>query len=38
MLKYYDNTVFEENLKFDTNIVSLEQINQLIKKNPKLFT
>jgi hypothetical protein len=38
MLKYYDNTVLEDNLKFDTNIVSLEQINQLIKKNPKLLT
>ena len=38
MLKYYDNTVLDDNLKFDTNIVSLEQINQLIKNNPKLLT
>ena len=38
MLKYYDNTVLEDNLKFDSTIASLEQINQLIKKNPKLLT
>lgn len=38
ILKYYDNSASEDNQKFDPNIVSLEQINQLINKNPKLFT
>jgi hypothetical protein len=38
LLKYYDNTVSDNEQKFDSNIISLEQINQLIKKNPKLFS
>ena len=38
LLKYYDNTVSDNEKKIDSNIVSLEQINQLIKKNPKLLT
>ncbi len=37
LLKYYDNTTDPDKPRFDSSIVSLEQINQLISKNPKLF-
>lgn len=37
ILKYYDNTVSDDQ-KFDSTIVSLEQINKLIQTNPTLFT
>jgi hypothetical protein len=37
LLKYYDNTVSNDKPKFDPDVVSLNQINQLINKNPKLF-
>jgi hypothetical protein len=37
ILKYYDNTISDIDKKFDTEIISSVQINQLISKNPKLF-
>ena len=37
LLKYYDNSKSKEESRFDNDMISLEQINNLIKKNPNLF-
>ncbi len=37
-LKYYDNTGDSNKSRFDTGIISIEQINKLVERNPKLFS
>ena len=37
LLKYYDNSKPKDEPRFDSDMITLEQINNLIKKKPNLF-